>query len=336
MTSSAAIETPAKHRSSDLRYASVETYSSVARTVDILSDAWGFLVLRECFFGVRRFDHFRAVLRVPRITLAERLAKFLELDLLSESPLDGRHEYRLTGRGRDLYQTILALLAFGDEWLARGVPPPLRLLHLRCGCECHPRVACSHCKESIDPRRIHYRDGPGAGVEIRTEPRQRSRRTATVNILKRVRPCSVARTLQIIGDRWSFLILREFFYGVRRFDEFQGRLSIATNILTDRLSRLCAEGVVERMPYQDRPARYEYVLTAKGRDLYGSMLVMMHWGDKWLAGGKPPLKLRHRDCGQDVHAIVVCDRCGQELDAHGMSYATSYSLHGRAFTAGSQ
>ncbi|TCK84158.1 helix-turn-helix domain-containing protein [Paraburkholderia sp. BL9I2N2] len=317
------------HHASDVRFASIERYSSVARTVEILSDPWGFLVLRECFFGVRRFEHFQSLLQVPRTTLVERLKKFTLLGLLKKQiPAGGgaRHEYRLTDKGRDLYATMIALLAFGDKWLSGDALPPLKLIHKSCGCDCTPHVACSHCHAEIDPRLVHYRDGPGAGKAARLENRKRSRRASDPTVLERVRPCSVARTLQIIGDRWSFLVIREFFYGVRRFDEFQTRLGIATNILADRLHRLVEQGVANKMLYQEGPKRYEYRLTEMGRDLYGPMLVMMHWGDKWLSEGLPPLKLRHRACDHDFHAVIVCDKCGNELEAREMSFVARYSL----------
>lgn len=315
-----------EHHAGDKRFASIERYSSVARTVEILSDAWGFLVLRECFFGVRRFEQFQSLLQVPRTTLVQRLTKLTELCILRKVPVGGRHEYRFTDKGRDLYPTMLALLAFGDKWLAGGEPPPLQLIHRTCGSACSPRIACSHCNQDIEAKRVRYRDGPGAGSEVRAEARKRSRRASDPGVLERVRPCSVARTLQIIGDRWSFLVIREFFYGVRRFDEFQSRLGIATNILADRLQRLTEEGIATKRQYQERPARFEYVMTEMGLDLYGSMLVMMHWGDKWLSGGKPPLTLRHGNCDHDFHAKVVCDQCGEELDPHDTSYTLRYQL----------
>jgi DNA-binding HxlR family transcriptional regulator len=317
------------HRASDARFASIERYSSVARTVEILSDAWGFLVLRECFFGVRRFEQFQSILQVPRTTLVERLKKFTTLGILKKQlPSTGgaRYEYRFTEQGRDLYATMIALLAFGDRWLAGGAQPPLKLIHKTCKCDCAPRVVCSHCHAGIDPRSVHYRDGPGAGGEERSVERKRSRRNSDVSVLERIRPCSVARTLQIIGDRWSFLVIREFFYGVRRFDEFQSRLGIATNILSDRLQRLVEQGIAEKRLYQEKPKRHEYRLTEMGRDLYGPLLVMMAWGDKWLSGGKAPLKLRHRECDHDFHAIVVCDKCDTELDPREMSYVLRYAL----------
>src|SRR5688572_32775071 len=125
--------------------------------------------------------------------------------------------------------------------------------------------------------------------------------------------CSVARTLDVIGDKWSLLILRDAFYGVRRFDDFRLDLGVARNILTDRLNKLVGNGVLERVRYEERPPRYEYRLTPKGRDLLPVLLVMMHWGDKWEAEGRVPTALTHTRCGHEVHARATCSACDEEL-----------------------
>src|SRR5947209_3973489 len=95
-------------------------------------------------------------------------------------------------------------------------------------------------------------------------------------------PCSIARTMDLLGDWWTPLVLREAFRGVRRFDEFERSLGIGRNILTQRLRRLVGEGLLERRKYQDGPARYEYRLTEKGRDFYPVLAAMIRWGDRWL------------------------------------------------------
>lgn len=317
------------HTPADIRYASVEKYSSVAGTVEIVSNAWSFLILRECFFGVRRFNQFQLILKVPRATLISRLNNFIALGVLRKEVITegGRsQEYRLTDKGRDLYATMIALMIFGDRWLAGGEPPPLQLYHRSCGSKCKPVVVCSHCGNPVDARDVRYRDGPDAIQIAHVTTRKRTRRNSDAGVLERVRPCSVARTLQIIGERWSFLVIREFFYGVRRFDEFQARLGIATNILSDRLRRLVKQGIIRKTLYQSSPRRFEYRFTDKGRDLYGIMLVMMAWGDKWLSAGKPPMILRHKSCDHDFHAIVVCDTCEDELDPRQVSSTARYAL----------
>lgn len=125
--------------------------------------------------------------------------------------------------------------------------------------------------------------------------------------------CSIARALDVVGERWSLLILRDAFYGVSRFDDFQRDLGVARNILTDRLSKLVASGVLERVQYEERPPRFDYRLTRKGRELLPVLLTMMQWGDKWSGDGSPPVTLTHTKCGHETHPVLTCARCGEEL-----------------------
>jgi DNA-binding HxlR family transcriptional regulator len=126
--------------------------------------------------------------------------------------------------------------------------------------------------------------------------------------------CSIARALEIVGERWTLLILRDAFLGVRRFDDFQRSLGIARNVLNARLHRLVDAGLLERRRYQERPERFEYRLTEMGRDLWPSIVALMQWGDKHLAGEEgPPMALEHRDCGGAIDDRRVCERCGAEL-----------------------
>lgn len=128
--------------------------------------------------------------------------------------------------------------------------------------------------------------------------------------------CSIARTLGILGDRWTLLIVREAFAGVRRFDDFRKHLDVARNVLTDRLQRLVDAGVLVQQPYQDNPPRSEYRLTEAGRDLQTVMVGLMQWGDRWLAGAKgAPLQLEHVSCGNITVAQLVCGHCAEPLDA---------------------
>src|ERR1043165_7770901 len=121
--------------------------------------------------------------------------------------------------------------------------------------------------------------------------------------------CSIAGTLEIIGDRWTILILRDAFRGVRRFDEIQQDLGIARNVLTDRLTKLVDHGVLEKRQYQDRPARYEYRLTPKGGDLSPALVALMRWGDKPLAGDDVPTVLVHDACGHPLDQTFICWTC---------------------------
>ncbi len=128
-------------------------------------------------------------------------------------------------------------------------------------------------------------------------------------------PCSIARTVDLLGDWWTPLVLRECFYGLTRFEDIQGSLGIGRNVLTGRLKRLALEGLLERKLYQRRPDRFEYHLTPKGRDFFPVLLAMLRWGDRWLDGERGiPIRLRHVTCGHATHAEVVCSECGERLE----------------------
>jgi DNA-binding HxlR family transcriptional regulator len=128
--------------------------------------------------------------------------------------------------------------------------------------------------------------------------------------------CSVARALEVLGDRWTLLVIRDAFLGVRRFDDFQRDLGVARNVLSDRLQRLVDEGLLERHRYQERPERFEYRLSQKGIDLWPAIMTLMQWGDRYYAPPDgPPRIVRHRDCGGAVTAHLTCERCGAELSA---------------------
>lgn len=132
--------------------------------------------------------------------------------------------------------------------------------------------------------------------------------------------CSIARTLEVVGEWWTMLILREAFNGVRRFDGFQARLGIARNVLAARLQRLVDTGILERRRYQDRPERFEYRLTDKGRDLYPVLMSLMHWGDKWaVTESGPPVLLTHQPCGHAPGPILACEHCREPLNARDVS-----------------
>lgn len=125
--------------------------------------------------------------------------------------------------------------------------------------------------------------------------------------------CSIARTLDVIGEPWSPLILRDVWVGISRFDQIQADLGISRKVLTERLNHLVDSGVLQRRPYDARP-RHEYHLTEKGAELIDVLVVMAGWGDRWLAGeAGPPVLHRHRACGTIGHAQLRCEHCGQSM-----------------------
>jgi DNA-binding HxlR family transcriptional regulator len=127
--------------------------------------------------------------------------------------------------------------------------------------------------------------------------------------------CSIARTLEVMGERWTMLVLREAFLGRRRFDEYAERLGIARNVLSSRLAHLVDHGVLEKVRYQQRPARFEYRLTDKGRDLWPVLFALLRYGDRHYAPDGPPMLVTHRGCGGELTDRRVCVRCGAEVQS---------------------
>jgi DNA-binding HxlR family transcriptional regulator len=125
----------------------------------------------------------------------------------------------------------------------------------------------------------------------------------------------LARTVSVIGDRWTLLILRDCFLRVRRFENFQARLGVTRPVLASRLRQLVDDAVLTKVPYQQRPLRYEYRLTQKGLDLYPVVMAIVHWGDIHMAGKKGrPLLHQHLNCGEDFDPVMICSVCREPLD----------------------
>jgi DNA-binding HxlR family transcriptional regulator len=126
--------------------------------------------------------------------------------------------------------------------------------------------------------------------------------------------CSIAGALEVVGERWSLLIVRDVLLGLRRFDEIQASLGVARNVLQTRLTRLLDHGVLEKRLYQERPRRYEYRLTEKGLDLWPAVVALLQWGDRHAApAAGPPVLLEHRGCGGSVDEHRICSACGARL-----------------------
>ncbi|MFU8925194.1 winged helix-turn-helix transcriptional regulator [Acinetobacter puyangensis] len=129
-------------------------------------------------------------------------------------------------------------------------------------------------------------------------------------------PCSIARTLAIIGDRWTAMIIRNAFLGIRRFEDLQRNLGVTRHILADRLKNLVAEGIFVKVPYTDTQKRYEYRLTEKGLDLYPIIMSMMKWGDTWVDEGLgAPVEYTHKLCDHKFTPVLVCSECGEPIRA---------------------
>ncbi len=133
--------------------------------------------------------------------------------------------------------------------------------------------------------------------------------------------CSVAQCLEVVGEWWSMLIVRDAFMGIRRFDDFQRDLGISRNILNQRLNHLVEFGVLSKEPYCERPLRYQYRLTEKGRDLWPVLTAIRQWGDTYQAPDGPPVELVHKGCGHTSTAVMHCSVCNEPIEAGDMKVA---------------
>ena len=127
--------------------------------------------------------------------------------------------------------------------------------------------------------------------------------------------CSVAQALEVVGEWWTLLIVRDAFLGVSRFEDFHERLGISRNVLQQRLGKLVDAGVLERVPYSEHPPRSAYRLTKKGQDLWPVLTALRQWGDRWAAPDGPPIRMIHDTCGKAVQAVPTCSACGERLTA---------------------
>jgi DNA-binding HxlR family transcriptional regulator len=292
---------------------------SVFGATEAIGDAWSWLVLSEAIIDdTRRFDAFQSRLEIARSTLSARLSSLCANGLMVQYGRD----YLLTDSGTDFLMCVMTAMAWGDRWHTDGVNVPVRVAHIGCGDRIRGELHCKSCGVVIDARDVAFNRRPEA-LDPRRDVSQR-RRAPGLDLLQRPRPNSIAPTLQIIGDRWSALIIRELFYGSKRFDEFQQRIGIATNILSQRLQRLVEHGIIDRRAYQFRPQRHEYQLTDRGFDLYPVPLSMLVWGDRWLSNGKPPVRLTHLRCGKHLSPFLSCSKCTRPIARADISFSHQY------------
>jgi DNA-binding HxlR family transcriptional regulator len=299
-----------------------QSANSARRALTILGDRWILLIVRDAFLGVHQFGEWQSRLGITPAVLTRRLKRLVQVGILRRQQIRAtplRIEYHLTEKGLDIYSIALMVLRWELRWFEAPKGSSIVLRHSHCGDAAHPQFTCGSCSEPVIARDVGSKPGPGAKLEAIAE--KRMRRIST----KLERNSSGHRFLEhavdILGDRWSWEIVGAAFQGRKRFDDIQASTGMATNILAGRLRRLSADGILTRHAYQGNPPRYEYVLTAKGRDFFPASVMLLRWGDKWMAGAKgPPLLLFHKSCGAPLNPQVTCSACGGELHAHDVSY----------------
>ena len=295
---------------------------SVARALVRIGDRWSLLIIGSAFVGVRRFDEWRQSIGIASNILSNRLTRLVAIGCFEKIPdaNSNRSVYVLTVMGRELFPIVLMFWRFDRLW---SPVRPIRsdsLVHSRCDQTMTPVLVCGRCLGAIVARNVQFSDGPGAGMEGNPPPKSSRRSNVTLSDAARINVV-FGDSIDLIGDRWTQLVLASFFLGDRRYEEIRARWHIATNVLADRLRLLVDRGVLQRRIYQGSPERSEYLLTPKGMDVYPIVLTLMKWGDRWLTPkGDRPLLLTHTPCGSELDPIVVCDRCGEALDSDTVTF----------------
>jgi len=290
---------------------------SIWRALEVVGDTSVLLILEASWIGARRFDEFRVRTGLLQTRLSDKLKKLvaagvLEKKLYSTAP--PRFEYHMTGKGRDLYWPALMMLRWERRWSSPEGKLRLALRHKTCGHVFEPVPTCLNCGEEISARDVDWTEGPGVGWMAARYSRRRQQRHAAVNAQG-----LMVDVAQITGDRWASLVLRSIFTGLRRFDEIQRDTAMATNILSERLSWLTAQGVIRTHDLGAR--RFEYRLTEKGIDYYPVLLMLLRWGDKYYVSPEgPPLLLRHKSHGHDLEPAVTCSCCSQPVEPHAVDF----------------
>ncbi|HET6565067.1 MAG TPA: helix-turn-helix domain-containing protein [Xanthomonadales bacterium] len=299
--------------------------SPVARAFAVVGDRWAGLIIRDAFLGIRQFEAFRKRSGAARGTLTSRLKSLVEHGILrrvryQESP--ERFEYRLTRKGVDLYAYVMAVWDWETRWSVETHIPP-DLVHTTCGQLTRPEFQCGECHLPVAMRDVEFKRqaklGPPENVPARFQRRTPSNKLNTDGVDR-----AFFHVLDVIGDRWTGLVLAAMFFGLNRYDEITNALGIATNILSDRLKLLVGAEILEQVPYQERPVRYKYRLTEKGAAIYPVAVQMHEWAVRWLfQDEKPCIALTHLPCGSSLHTELVCNVCKKPMTAHNVEFNTS-------------
>lgn len=289
---------------------------SIWRALEVLGDTPSLLILEAIWLGERRFEPIRARTCLSKPLVSDRLKTLVENGILarvpySERPL--RYEFRLEPKGLDLFPVTMMLLRWEKTWSARRDALGIAVFHTGCGHQTVPVPQCDHCGKEVVAEAIAWEEGPGLGWMEPTYTRRRQQRNRTAISRQATLFTDAA---EVLGDRWSNLVMRSAFTGLNRFDEMLADSAMASNILADRLSWLVERGFLKAKLYQSRPDRFAYYPTRKALDYLPILLMLQRWGDRYYAADEgPPVLLRHTTCGARLDLVAGCGACGGQLAA---------------------
>lgn len=290
--------------------------SAVAQGLDVIGDRWALRILNEAFNGKRRFEEFRTHTGASRATLTRRLTALVDNDILYKRPYSTgstRFEYKFTEKGLGLFGASLLARQWETDWSAKDLSKIQNLLfHSRCDSPLHPKAVCRHCHEPLELEDVSW-------LSLNEELSNQLDEIKSIHQHRRVRTGAESigtspdvKLADLVGDRWTLLILIVAFFGTTRYDDFLKQLKIAPGILVERLKTLIEAGVLHRKSYQSNPPRYAYKLTAKGKSLYPFTMSLRQWAIDWLPDKVSEPNLIHTTCGAPLAVDIHCESCGQK------------------------
>lgn len=283
---------------------------SIWRALEDIGDTPVLLILESVWMGMSRFGEVQGRTGLLKALLSDRLKRLIDKKILVKRPIahaPKSHEYALTAKGVDLFAVVLMLYRWERDWGFAQSRRDLLVRHNTCGAVLEPVTTCGSCGDVFTLDDINWKPGPGIGWMAPYYSRRRNQQGFETD-----QPSLLRGSVEILGDRWSALVMRAIFTGIRRFDGIQKDTGAVPNTLSSRLKSLTELGVIKAEPYQHSPARYEYYLTRKGYDYYYIVMMLMLWGDKYYGTPEgPPVVLTHKKCGKGLKPLVSCQKCGE-------------------------
>lgn len=280
---------------------------SIWRALDDVGDVPCLLILQSIWMGRTRFNEINKIAHLPKAVLSNRLQKLSDAGILAK-PSISSSAYRLTTRGLDLFRVVLMLLRWERRWSRNKMGPQVTLTHKTGGRAVTPQPICGHCRSAFSAEDVDWVPGPGIGLMRPVYARRRQRKTkpseAGVTLL-------FTESAEILGDRWSALLIRSMLTGLELFDQLLDDTAIATNVLSARLKWLQEIEMVS--PALEGAGAYK--LTEKGKDFFPVLAMLQIWGDKYYASPEgPPVQFYHRTCTNELSPIIADEESGEAIE----------------------
>ena len=294
---------------------------SVGVALQLLGDRWTLLLLRDAFLQRhRRFHEWREALGISDAVLASRLADLVAAGVLERRERNSIHvEYWLTPSGLDVWRLLVSMWAWESRWVTLSRVTQPAPVHLGCDLPTDPVLVCAHCRVVTSPRDTTSRLA-GQAADFVADSSLRRRRSSKVS-----EPSDPAllfpETMTLIGDRTAQLILALAFLGAHRFSDFERQLDVSPTLLSDRLRRLLALGVLSRSK-PDSGGHAAYRLTDKGLDFFPVTIELISWAQRWFGDpADPALVVTHTRCGQVFVPALACNRCHAVLERRELAWS---------------